>query len=257
MFKNVINQFREKLQAQADDDLKVYQEEHNLENAPYIGIDDDTLQELLDQWYKDDIDGTLSNSEQVVLAFELIGEAYEEEKTAGIILLSDYVYPTGVLDREQVLPHLVNLFSRRRIYDRQICDYFSKKFLSKLINDKNEGSKWAKSISNWHTVDNKWLARASVLAFTNVEAQSSYMDLLYEACDVVIKRREDICKEAVGQLLRDVHDHDPEWVEDFIWDHVRYFDWDSINEALKTIPYEDRKKYLDRFKDSHFRNASG
>jgi 3-methyladenine DNA glycosylase AlkD len=256
MFQNVISHFKEQLQAQADTDLKMYREDHNMENAPYIGIEEPILRQLLEDWHTKHIKNKLSHGEQVVLAFELIGEAYEEEKTAGIILLSEYLYPSGGIDREQVLPHIVNLFTQRRIYDREICDLFSNAFLAKVINDEEEGAYWASNISDWHKVDNKWLARASVLAFRKVERQSDYLDLLYDACKVVIKRREETCKEAVGQLLRDVHVHDPDWVENFILDHIRYFDWNSLNEALKTIPYEDRKTYLKRFKDMHFRNVN-
>ena len=137
-------------------------------------------------------------------------------------------------------------FSDGLIFDWNICDWFSIKVLSSLID--RYGISCAERISAWHGADNLWQARASLVAFVPVAGNDEYYPLLETSCQQIIKREERFAKTAVGWILRDISKYDQPMVEKLIEGNAVHFYTESLKNATRYFESQDKNHYREMVK---------
>lgn len=248
MYKRYIEALQLSLQEHADPNVKDWWQNYVKQSAPFMGVKMPLIRAMLQAWHGQTIAEQLDLDQQKDLALALLQEEHSEEKLAGILFLQEILMPAGVVRCDQDLDRFAQLFAEGSIYDWNICDWFCVKVLGPLV--QQEGEDCAEAISQWRRASNLWQARASVVAFVKVAENSSYYPLIKESCQELIRREERFAKTSVGWILRDVSKYDQGFVRDFVADNLVHFSLESLRNALKYFPKEERNSYIRLFKDS-------
>jgi 3-methyladenine DNA glycosylase AlkD len=229
----LIDDLRQRLEAEADPQAKAWWENYVKEGSPFLGVKMSVIRSLVEVWHSQEVESELDIDEQLELALELIREDYSEEKLAGILYLQVILIPAGAVDCPQEIDRFAEVFDHEGIYDWNICDWFSVKVLGPLIYD--QGMLCAEAVSGWRYAENLWQARASLVPFVKVAEDSTYHDLIEESCRVLLARDERFAKSAVAWVLRDISKHDPAFVERVVQDNLELFNKESLRNATKHI----------------------
>ena len=248
-FVQEISTLRVRLQEEAVPETKAWWEAYMKQAIPFRGVKMPTIRAVLHRWYTaEGIDKRLTFAEQKELALALFQGEYAEDKLAGILFLQEILLPAGAIDCRADTSRFAALFTQGWIYDWNSCDWFCVKVLGPLI--RQEGPVCAEAIAGWHRVENLWQARASVVAFVAVAADSDYYLLIRESCKTLIRRDERFAKTAVGWILRDISKHDEPWVKAFIDNNLSHFSNESLKNATKYFGQDDRRAYLQSLKST-------
>jgi len=236
----------EHLQTLADPQVKSWWENYIQQHAPFRGVKMAQIRLELHQWYADNIQGNIDDSEQIELALSLIREKYSEDKLAGILFLQEILIPAGAIHSTKHLIRFEELFSDGFIYDWNICDWFCIKVLSPLI--KQDGFSCAQAISKWSAAETVWQARASLVPFTLLAADRAYYPLIQDSCTTLIQRPERFSKTAVGWILRDISRHNTNFVDQILDSQLGSFSMESLNNAIKYYESGYKKEIKQRYK---------
>jgi 3-methyladenine DNA glycosylase AlkD len=205
------------------------------------------IRAALHNWYAEqNIAADLNLNQQKDLAFALLRQTHAEDKLAGTLFLQEILLPRGAIEWQVDVPRFAALFVDGWIYDWNICDWFCIKVLGPLI--QKEGMACAQTIAAWRNAEPLWQARASVVAFVKVAANSTYYPLIRASCTILIRRQERFAKTAVGWILRDISKHDTDFVTDFINDNVHHFSLESLRNATKAFSKQERDNVIQLFK---------
>ncbi|MDE0481321.1 MAG: DNA alkylation repair protein [Candidatus Poribacteria bacterium] len=242
------NKLKEKLQSRidkfADEKRKLWFENYIKHDTKYRGVEIPTIRAELKDWYKHENIDKLPLDEQLDLALSFFEEEYAEDKLAGILFLQLYLY--NKFDYKKLLSRFETIFENGYIYDWSVCDWFCTRVLRQMI--KANGRECAEAISEWHTANNVWQARCSVVAFTTLTKDNQYTSLLLKSNVKLIKREERFAKTAVGWILRELSKVDKQIVVDFIAEYRQYFSRESHENAIKYFDKNEKKKMRELFK---------
>lgn len=242
------NKLKEKLQSRiakfADEKRKLWFENYIKHDTKYRGVEIPTIRTELKAWYKQENIDKLPLDEQLDLALSFFEEAYSEDKLAGILFLQLYLYDK--FDSKTLLSWFESIFENGYIYDWSVCDWFCTRVLRLMI--KANGRGCAEAISKWHTANNVWQARCSVVAFTTLTKENKYTSLLLKSNAKLIKREERFAKTAVGWILRELSKVSKQIVVDFIAEYRQYFSRESHENAIKYFKKDEKKKMRELFK---------
>lgn len=234
------------LKSQANPKTKAWWENYVKGSAPFMGVKMPIIREELHKWHQAMVVGYMDDHEQLDLALSLFHRETTEEKLAGIIFLQEICIPSGAINCPGDIYRLAELFRQGYIYDWNVCDWFSVKVLSDLI--ARHGSLCAREISDWHTAENLWQARASLVAFVKHADHDDYYPLIHTAIVKLIHREERFAKTAVGWMLREISRADQEFVHTELEANLRYFSIESLKNATKYFSKDDQKSYLQQLK---------
>ncbi len=242
------NKLKEKLQSRiakfADEKRKLWFENYIKHDTKYRGVEIPTIRTELKDWYKQENIDKLTLDEQLDLALSFFEEEYAEDKLAGILFLQLYLY--NKFDYKALLTLFESIFENGYIYDWSVCDWFCTRVLRQMI--KANGRKCAEAISEWHTANNVWQARCSVVAFTTLTKDNQYTSLLLKSNAKLIKREERFAKTAVGWILRELSKVDKQIVVDFIEEYRQSFSRESHENAIKYFDKDEKKEMRELFK---------
>lgn len=242
------NRLKEKLKSRvakfADEKRKLWFENYIKHDTKFRGVEIPTIRTELKDWYKRENIDKLPLDEQLNLALSFFEEEYSEDKLAGILFLQLYLYDK--FDYEELLSRFGSIFENGYIYDWSVCDWFCTRVLRQMI--KANGRKCAEAISKWHTANNVWQARCSVVAFTTLAKENKYTSLLLESNAKLIKREERFAKTAVGWILRELSKVNKQIVVEFIAENRPYFSRESHENAIKYFDKNKKKKMRELFK---------
>ncbi|MDE0088175.1 MAG: DNA alkylation repair protein [Candidatus Poribacteria bacterium] len=242
------NKLKEKLQSRidkfADEKRKVWFENYIKHDTKYRGVEIPTIRAELKDWYKHENIDELPLDEQLNLALSFFKEDYAEDKFAGILFLQIHLY--NKFDYKELLSKFESIFENGYIYDWSVCDWFCTRVLRQMI--KINGKECAEAISKWHTANNVWQARCSVVAFTTLTKENKYTSLLLKSNAKLIKREERFAKTAVGWILRELSKVDKQIVVDFIAEYRECFSRESHENAIKYFDKDEKKKMRELFK---------
>lgn len=216
------------------------------ESAPFMGVKMPVIRTVLHQWYKENVEGILEYSEQLELALSLFDGEYTEEKLAGTLFLQEILLPSGVIKCRRDIDRFAALFASGKIYDWNTCDWFCVKVLGPLI--RANGLDCANRISRWRSAKNLWQARACLVPFVKVADNSVYYPDIEVSCRVLIRREERFAKTAVGWILRDISKYDVAFVRRVIEGNIKYFSFESLNNATKYFEKRDQGHYRKLFR---------
>lgn len=244
------NKLKEKLKFRiakfADEKRKLWFENYIKHDTKYRGVEIPTIRAELKAWYKDENIDKLLLETQLDLALSFFEEEYAEDKLAGILLLQLYLY--NKFDYKDLLLRFESVFENGCIYDWSVCDWFCTRVLRQMI--KANGRECAEAISKWHTANNVWQARCSVVAFTTLTKENKYTPLLLKSNAKLIKREERFAKTAVGWILRELSKVDKQIVVDFIAQNRQYFSRESHENAIKYFEKDEKKKMRELLKQT-------
>ncbi len=254
MFRDLKRKLREALQSHANPDAKAWWENYVKGSAPFMGVKMPAIRRTLHQWHQQHVAVALTMPAQLDLAFSLFDELYTEEKLAGTLFLQEILMPAGVVQCNKDVRRFAALFAEGKIYDWNVCDWFCVKVLGPLIRE--EGMDCARTIAAWRDAENLWQARASLVPFTKVAEVRAYDLLVETSCKALIRREERFAKTAVGWVLRDISKHDDAFVRRVIEANLGYFSAESLRNATKYFPKDDRDAYRRRLADLRKNPAS-
>jgi len=210
----------------------------------FRGVGIPEIRKLQKNWYKENLEN-LTYEEQSEIAVEFFRQELAEDKLAGILLFQNYLFDKVSL--EHMVKQYDLIFQEKLIYDWNICDWFCVRVLTNTI--KQYDMEAVKIISSWKDEKYLWKARASVVAFIGLTKDDKYYLNIFENCSILIKREERFAKTSVGWILHDIYKVDTKVVFDFVNDNLKYFDKESLKNALKYTSKEVQKNYLDRLKE--------
>ena len=205
----------------------------------FRGVSIPEIRNLQKDWYKIHLKH-FTYEEQVEIAIELFRQDLAEDKLAGILLLQNYLFDK--ISLEYMIMQYDIIFKEKLIYDWNICDWFCVRVLTNTI--KKYGIDAANIISSWKSEEYLWKARASVVSFIGLTKDNRYYSNIFENCGVLIKREERFAKTAVGWILHDIYKTDKQIVFNFIDNNLKYFDKESLKNALKYTDKAIQTGYL-------------
>ncbi|RKU31749.1 hypothetical protein C6497_00945 [Candidatus Poribacteria bacterium] len=229
---------KNRLDKHANIERKLWFENYIKHNTKYRGVELPIIRNELKEWYSEEKLEQLCLEEQLDLALSFFEEDYAEDKFAGILFLQLYLY--NKIDYKYLLSRLESIFEKGYIYDWSVCDWLCTRVLRNLI--KANGMECAKVISKWNTAENVWQARCSVVAFTNINKESQFTQLILESNAILIKREERFAKTAVGWLLREISKIDQSIVVDFINEYGQHFSKECLENSIKYFAIDEKKK---------------
>ncbi len=235
----VIKKLQKSLEEISSQKKKLWWEKYMKNVINFRGVGIPEIRNLQKEWYKQYLQN-LSYEEQVDIALELFREELAEDKLAAILLLQNYLFDK--LSLRYMIKQYEIVFQERLIYDWNICDWFCVKVLTNTI--KRYDMDAAHIISSWKDDKYLWKARASVVAFVGLTNSSRYYPIIFENCSVLIQREERFAKSAVAWILHDIYKVNKQIVIDFIDDNLRFFNRESLKNALKYCDKEIQKEYL-------------
>ncbi|MBD3275505.1 MAG: DNA alkylation repair protein, partial [Candidatus Marinimicrobia bacterium] len=233
----------------ADTEVKAWWENYVKGSAPFYGVRMAQIRKEVHNWYSENnISEAFTTEQQKSFASDLIRKEYSEEKLAGILLLHEILLPAGYIIWHKDLPVFADYFHSGHIYDWNLCDWFCVKLLSDLIKE-NEFA-CADTICNWHTAENLWQARASVVSFVYNTSNEDYHPIIIQAAGVIIQRPERFAKTAVGWLLRELSQVKKNLVTSFINEYLPFFTSEVLKNSIKNLSENERAQYKIRWKQT-------
>ncbi len=247
MFQEQILLLQGRLHKHADAKTKAWWENYVKDSAPFLGVKMALVRTEVHQWHQEQIEGELALPEQLDLALTLFEGAYTEEKLAGTLCLQEILLPAGALDCARDTTRFASLFDEGLIYDWNVCDWFCIKVLGSLIEE--IGPDCAGRLAGWRDAENLWRARASLVAFVPVAADSAYYPAVEASCAALIGRPERFAKTAVGWILREISRHDEDFVREVLNANIRNFSAESLKNATKYFGKAEQKRYRQLLKE--------
>ena len=147
-----------------------------------------------------------------------------------------------------LLRRIAELFERGLIFDWNTCDWLCVRVLRPTIALHGMGP--ARMLARWAGAEDLWQARAGVVSFVKVADQAVYYPLASEAMGILILRPERFAKTAVGWLLREISQHDKEYVRGYLDTNLEHFSLESLKNASKYFPAEQVQTYIHTLKSS-------
>ena len=235
----IINRLQKSLEKISSQKKRLWWERYMKDVISFRGVGIPEIRDLQKDWYNEHLK-SLTFKEQIEIALELFRQDLAEDKLAGVLLLQNYLFDKVSL--EYMIKQYDTIFQEKLIYDWNICDWFCVRVLTNTI--KKYDIDAVNIISSWRSDKYLWKARASVVAFIGLTKDDKYYPHIFENCNILIKREERFAKTAVGWILHDIYKIDKQIVFNFIDKNLKYFDKESLKNALKYSEKEVQKKYL-------------
>ena len=236
----LIQQLQADLEAIASPKTKNWWENYMRHVIPFRGVGIPQIRERLEAWRAITGVADWSKADQLELALAFFACPIAEDKLAGTLFLQNYLYDQ--FPWQELLPRYAALFEAEQIFDWNICDWFCVRVLGPTI--ALHGLDCAQAIAAWHSADNLWQARASVVAFVPVTAETTYYTLIYTACATLIQREERFAKTAVGWILRDISKHDLPGMSAFVEQHLAHFSVEALKNASKYLDKTQQQQWV-------------
>ncbi len=248
MHTKLIQQLHSRLCRHASETRKHWWENYVKGSAPFLGVKMGDIRTVVSKWHQQQVAHQLHPDEQLELALALFEGEFTEHKLAGILLIGEILRPRQAVKCPQDIPKLGCVFDRKWIYDWNVCDWFCVKILGPMI--KTEGITCAREIAAWREAPYLWKARAALVPFVSVAADSRYYPLVAETAHILIGRPERFAKTAVGWVLREISRHHPDWVRMFVEAHIEHFSAESLRNATRHFAPENKQRMQEWWKST-------
>ncbi len=229
--KKLVTEFSEILNFNSTTKTKDWWEKYMKHVIPFRGVGIPKIRKLLSEFYKEKKLNQFSENDQFSLALEFFTGKYSEDKMTGILFIQNYLLEK--VNPGEALSEFEKIFEKNLIYDWNICDWFCVRNLGPMI--EICGRKTAERISSWHSSENLWQARSSVVAFVYLNDKTKYLKLIEKSCKKLIMKEERFAKTAVGWMLREISKKDEIFVKNFVSENNNYFSNESRKNALKYL----------------------
>ena len=237
----IINELQQAMDAIADADTRQWFENYLKGVIEYRGLKTPQVSKLLVDVYKQHTQ-TWSLQEQTELAVSLLMQKKAEDKFAGSLYLQKYVIKQA--EPQELLDTFESLFEAKAFWDWSTNDWFNFRVLDPLI--MLHGMPVAERIAAWHTAEDLWQCRSSIVAFRNASKQQEYHKLIEKIMTVLIKQQERFIQTGVGWVLSDMSKVFPEKAAQFVEQQFDFISPEVIRRHTKYLP--KHKEYKERLK---------
>jgi nicotinamide riboside kinase/3-methyladenine DNA glycosylase AlkD len=181
----------------------------------FLGVPMAGIREAVHEWAGRDPDPP--GMREAALA--LLGRPLAEEKLAGILIFQEVLLPAGAVDPDRDLPAIAARFDDGSIADWNTTDWLCVRVLGPLI--AGGGRPVARQVADWVNGGSLWRRRAAAVSFVPIAAAGDGLfeglaDLVLEVCADLVGDPERFSQTAVGWLLRELSDAEPERVFGFL-----------------------------------------
>jgi len=230
-----IERLQARLQEEASEKTKLWWERYMKGAASFRGVPMAAIRSTLRSWYTEESLDDLPASSRRQVALDLLAESYSEDKLAGVLLLREHILAElGAAD----LPSFAATFSAGHIGDWGICDWFSVKVLSALV--ERDGRPMAEAIATWTTSEALWQRRAAAVALAPLaprgdEHFDGFGALSIEVARANVRDGARFMQTSVGWLLRELSKSNPSIVLGFVREHDSLLSREARRMALAKI----------------------
>ena len=238
------------LQARADPQTKQWWERYLKHVIPFRGAKMADIRRSAHEWLAansadDSPAARAAPRAQLDAALTLLRQSHAEDKLAGVIILHEFLIPSGAVQWRSDLPRLAALFADGCIYDWNTCDWFCVKALAALW--RREGEECARAIAKWRSAPNLWQRRAACVAFVphakrGDENFPGFTDMLIEVCAAAIQSEERFAQTGAGWALRELATADQDRVAGFIEANAARFSAEGMRYATERMPPDLRAR---------------
>jgi 3-methyladenine DNA glycosylase AlkD len=236
-----IERLQARLQEAASEKTKDWWERYLKGAASFRGVPMPVIRSTLRSWYTEEglDDGPASDRKQ--LALDLLAENYSEDKLAGVLLLREHILADlTVYD----IPSFAGAFHAGHIADWSVCDWFSVKVLSALI--ERDGRPMAEALAAWTRSDPLWQRGAAAVGLAPLAPRGDqnfegFVELSIDVARANVRDDERFMQTSVGWLLRELSKTDPSAVQEFVREHERLLSREAHRMALAKIEGRGRR----------------
>ena len=222
---------------------KEWREKYMRGVIPFRGVSIPDIRKTLADWREETGIVSLSDEDQLRVALALFEEPMAEDKLAGILFLQDYLQDR--LPWRKLFESYEVLYKRNLIFDWNICDWFCVRVLGPTL--LREGKSCARVLRNWSGAGHLWQARSGVVPFIKVANDTGFYSDIEAVCGALVQS---FAKTSVGWVLREVLQHDPEFVKSFIQKYCSQFSLECVKNATKYFTKSGKMHYVAMVKNS-------
>jgi 3-methyladenine DNA glycosylase AlkD len=239
--RDAIGRLQARLHEEASEKTKEWWERYMKGAASFRGVPMSVIRSTLRSWYAEEGLDDLPASSRSRVALDLLAESYSEDKLAGVLLLREHIRAElGVAD----LPSFAAAFRAGHIADWGICDWFSVKVLSALI--ERDQRPMAKAIAAWRMSKPLWQRRAAAVALAPLAPRGDqnfkgFVELSIEVARANVRDEARFMQTSVGWLLRELSKTNPSIVQEFVREHDSLLSREARHMALAKIEGRGRR----------------
>jgi 3-methyladenine DNA glycosylase AlkD len=173
------------------------------------------------------------------LADRFMAEPVAESKLTAILIQQLFLLTNT--DNSRLIDQVKEWFANGYIFDWNTCDWLCVRVFQPMVDAANASA--IAVFLSWHSADNFWQARCSLVPFAQSKRLPEHRDQLQLPMQTLIRRTERFAKTGVGWVLREMSRFDPLAVEKFLLAEKQYLTMEVINNALKYKDAADKKSF--------------
>lgn len=183
---------------------------------------------------------------QKKMACMLFEEVHTEDRLAGIIVLSEIIFPSLT---SADISSFAQLFQRGYIADWNVCDWFCIKVLGNLIRENKENTRIVDIISSWRYERSLWQRRATCVSFVQLAQYGEHIlpglpDIILRNAEFLVKDTERFAQTAVGWVLRELSCYDRTLTVQFAERNITYLSREAIHSLAEKMPKKEKQQLL-------------
>jgi 3-methyladenine DNA glycosylase AlkD len=224
----------------ADPQKREWWERYLKGTIEFYGVPMATIRRGVREWAGDvsDLDELRS------AALSLLEQPIAEQKLAGILVMQELLLPREGMSAERDLPLIAQLFDAGHIADWNTTDWLCIRVLGPMI--QTGGRATADSLANWAwSAPGLWRRRAGAVAFVPVAATGNELftglvDLIIAICEHLAADEARFIQTAIGWVLRDLSDREPDRVYGFLDSHHPILSREAVRMAAARLSDQRR-----------------
>ncbi len=208
----------------------------NTDNVEFYGLKSDDLRTLSEELNKA-VAGRWSLKDAVIYAEALLPEKRHEARGMALLMVLKF---KKEFDRPSLL-RFRKWLDKNRLNNWALVDVFCPYALGTLIESRPE---IAEEMAVWAESPNRWVRRASVVAFINLARRGRFLDAAYKVARLMLKTDDDLLQKANGWMLREAGKTDAGRLEAFLRKHGPAIPRTTLRYSIERFPEAKRKNLL-------------
>ena len=208
----------------------------NTDNIEFYGLSSEDLRTLTEELNKA-VAGRWSLKDAVVYAEALLPQKRHEARGMALLMVLKF---KKEFDRDLLL-RLRKWLDKNRLDNWALVDVFCPYALGTMIESRPEV---AEEMVAWTASPNRWVRRASIVAFIILARRGRFLDKAYEVARRMLKTDDDLLQKANGWMLREAGKTDPVRLEAFLRKHGPAIPRTTLRYAIERFPEAKRKILL-------------
>ncbi len=208
----------------------------NTDNVEFYGLGSDDLRTLCGE-LNEAVAGRWSLKDAVIYAEALLPEKRHEARGMALLMVLNCKKEFD----KAFLPRVRRWLDKNRLDNWALVDVFCPYALGTMIDSCPE---IAEEMASWTKSPNRWVRRASIVAFINLARRGRFLDAAYKVARLMLKTDDDLLQKANGWMLREAGKTDAGRLEAFLRKHGPAIPRTTLRYAIERFPEAKRKILL-------------